>query len=109
MTSTTQGMTTPVHKHPLSQEDPPSTRSRRSTPRATNTQDGLLPSPPQTTRSSISSSSYFTLRSQLEASASNWDGSVRGYGVKQQQQQKHQKDQKPPSIRGQKGTEESPN
>ncbi|KAG5650789.1 hypothetical protein H0H81_011040, partial [Sphagnurus paluster] len=61
---------TPVHSHPLLPEDAP-TRTRRS---GRGNQDTDPPRP---------TTSYFTLRAQLEAESpggSSWDGSVRGYG-----------------------------
>ncbi|PFH48478.1 hypothetical protein AMATHDRAFT_81780 [Amanita thiersii Skay4041] len=68
--STTSHGSTPVHLHPLSPDDATPVRTRRSRP---NTDTLFTP----TTRSS--NSSYFSQRTQLESTASNWDGSVRGY------------------------------
>ncbi|KAF8636150.1 hypothetical protein AX17_003753 [Amanita inopinata Kibby_2008] len=73
MSSSTLG-TTPVHLHPLSPDEPPPTRARRT---RGNTD----------TKTQSSGSSYLTFRSQLESTASHWDGGARDYSK-----------QAPPSI-----------
>lgn len=70
---------TPVHSHPLSPDEDPPSRGRRSRAPTTG-----LPSPDPQRISSVGNNNYFTLKAKLEhdnsASSANWDGSVRGYG-----------------------------
>lgn len=79
MASTPSGLgtATPAHSHPLSPQEGPSSRGRRSRGKTEQPQH-IHDSP----------SDYFTLKAQLETSAeeqtwsspASWDGSVRGYG-----------------------------
>ena len=76
-TPLTLGATTPTHLHPLSPQDSPSSRGRRSHRK---TEESL--------HADDSRPDYFTLKSQMETTAeeqtwsspTSWDGSVRGYG-----------------------------
>ena len=65
---------TPVHSHPLSPDQIPTTKGRK----------GRLPLATPDSRSPSTSTlgNYFTLKAQLEQQdrSENWDGSVRGYG-----------------------------
>jgi len=62
---------TPVHSHPLSPDQTPTTKGRK----------GRLP-PDSRSPSTSTPGNYFTLKAQLEQQdrSENWDGSVRGYG-----------------------------
>ncbi|KDQ59101.1 hypothetical protein JAAARDRAFT_33831 [Jaapia argillacea MUCL 33604] len=69
-------VTTPVHSHPLSLDDLPSSRSGRRTRAKQDSAHGKA------------TTSYFTMRGQVEGNTdrgtlptrADWDGSVRGYG-----------------------------
>ncbi|CAK5280556.1 unnamed protein product [Mycena citricolor] len=76
MASTNRQPNTPVNEHPLSHEEPVSTRSRKS-----GRYGSHADSTPET-RSAASSNNYFVLKSQLEQDSrgdANQDGSMRGY------------------------------
>ncbi|KAF9007375.1 rab-GTPase-TBC domain-containing protein [Cyathus striatus] len=73
MASNSNQSKTPVHSHPLSPQDAPSSRRRNRGSTSGSTSD------------TKPVSNYFTLKAKLEQdnAESNWDGSVRGYGGKE--------------------------
>lgn len=74
---------TPVHSHPLSPDDDPPSRGRRSRAQTTG-----FPSP-DSPRVAATGNNYFAMKAKLEQDNSthsaNWEGSVRGYGKGERQ------------------------